>query len=221
MKLHFIMQFERLINDMQDQREDSKNLSIEQGNVMLHGRKVADYNNIPFASNNTEVIALREKIAALDKDIVALRSIGNDALTPMINAKADERHQCQEQLEQLEKQLLDTALSISKMISSDKPISERKRAAIEMFEQGNNKGVLDILNEEEIERDYQSAKNKLAAGKQLEEAAQKVIQAAQDEIRSLVEEYLLKSKTWMSTYSETNRFDEACKCYEQAIALTR
>ena len=221
MKLHFVMQFERLINANHGHREDNQNLSIEQGNVMLHGRKVADYNNIPFAANNTEVIALKEKIAALDKDIVSLRSIGNNALTPMINDKLSERHQCQEQLEKLEKQLLDTALSISKMISSDKPISERKRAAIEMFEQGNNKGVLDMLNEEEIERDYQSAKNKLAAGKQLEEAAQKVIQAAQDEIRSLVEEYLLKAKTWMSTYSETNRFDEACKCYEQAIALTR
>ena len=221
MKLHFIMQFERLINDSLGHREDNQNLSVEQGNVMLHGRKVADYNNIPFASNNTEVIALKEKIAALDKDIVALRSIGNDALTPMINDKLSERHQCQEQLEQLEKQLLDTALSISKMISSGNPISERKRAAIEMFEQGNNKGVLEMLNEQEIERDYQSAKSKLAAGKQLEEAAQKVIQAAQDEIRSLVDEYLLKAKTWMSTYSEANRFDEACKCYEQAITLTR
>ena len=221
MKLHFIMQFERLINDTLGHREDNQNLSIEQGNVMLHGRKVADYNNIPFAANNTEVIALKEKIAALDKDIVALRSIGNDALTPMINDKLSERHQCQEQLEQLEKQLLDTALSISKMISSGHPISERKRAAIEMFEQGNNKGVLDMLNEEDIERDYQSAKSRLSAGKQLEETAQKVIQAARDEIRSLVDEYLLKAKTWVSTYSEANRFDEACKCYEQAIALTR
>ena len=221
MKLHFIMQFERLINDSLGHREDKQNLSIEQGNVMLHGRKVADYNNIPFAANNTEVISLKEKMAALDKDIVALRSIGNDALTPMVNDKLSEHHQCQEQLEQLEKQLLDTALSISKMISSGHPISERKRAAIEMFEQGNNKGVLDMLNEEEIERDYQSAKSRLSAGKQLEEAAQKVIQAAQDEIRSLVDEYLLKAKTWMSTYSEANRFDEACKCYEQAITLTR
>ena len=221
MKLHFVMQFERLINANHGHRENNQNLSIEHGNVMLHGRKVADYNNIPFAANNTEVISLKEKIAALDKDIVALRSIGNDALTPMINEKADERHQCQEQLEQLEKQLLDTALSISKMISSAKPISERKRAAIEMFEQGNNKGVLDMLNEEDIERDYQSAKSRLSAGKQLEETAQKVIQAARDEIRSLVDEYLLKAKTWMSTYSEANRFDEACKCYEQAIALTR
>ena len=221
MKLHFVMQFERLINANYGHREDNQNLSIEQGNVMLHGRKVADYNNIPFAANNTEVISLKKKIAALDKDIVALRSIGNDALTPMINEKLSERHQYQEHLEQLEKQLLDTALSISKMISSGHPISERKRAAIEMFEQGNNKGVLDMLNEEDIERDYQSAKSRLSAGKQLEETAQKVIQAARDEIRSLVDEYLLKAKTWMSTYSEANRFDEACKCYEQAIALTR
>ena len=141
MKLHFIMQFERLINDSLGLRDDKQNLSIEQGNVMLHGRKVADYNNIPFAANNTEVIALKEKIAALDKDIVALRSIGIDALTQIINDKLSERHQCQEQLEQLEKQLLDTALSISKMLSSGNPISERKRAAIEMFEQGNNKGI--------------------------------------------------------------------------------
>ena len=221
MKLHFIMQFERLINDSLGHREDNQNLSIEQGNIMLHGRKVADYNNIPFAANNTEVITLKEKIAALDKDIVALRSIGNDALTTMINEKLSERHQCQEQLEQLEKLLLDTALSISKMISSGHPISERKRAAIEMFEQGNNKGVLDILNEEEIERDYQSAKRELQAGQALVEAGEKAKEAARDKIRSLVDEYLLKAKTWMSTYSETNRFEEACKCYEQAIALTR
>ena len=221
MKLHFVMQFERLINDSLGHRENNQNLSIEQSNVMLHGRKVADYNNIPFASNNTEVIALKEKIAALDKDIVALRSIGNDALTPMINDKLSERNQCQEQLEKLEKQLLDTALSISKMISSDKPISERKRAAIEMFEQGNNKGVLEMLNEEEIERDYQSAKRELQAGQALIEAGEKAKEAARDKIRSLVDEYLLKAKTWMSTYCEENRFDEACKCYEQAIALTR
>ena len=220
MKLHFVMQFERLMNGDNPQDRES-NIQVNHGIVSLHGKKVADYNNIPFAANNTEVIALKEKIAALDKDIVALRSIGNDALTPMINDKLSERHQCQEQLEQLEKQLLDTALSISKMISSDKPISERKRAAIEMFEQGNNKGVLDILNEEEIERDYQSAKRELQAGQALIEAGEKAKEAARDKIRSLVEEYLLKAKTWMSTYSEANRLEEACKCYEQAIARTR
>ena len=249
MKLHFIMQFERLINDSLGQREDTQNLSIEQGNVMLHGRKVADYNNIPFASNNTEVIALKEKIAFLDKSIaeidqviISLKQtiadfmdlIGDENHPKILarieernekqierNAKADERHQCQEQLEQLEKQLLDTALSISKMISSGHPISERKRAAIEMFEQGNNKGVLEMLNEEEIERDYQSAKRELQAGQALIEAGEKAKEAARDKIRSLVDEYLLKAKTWMSTYSEANCFDEACKCYEQAITLTR
>ena len=221
MKLHFIMQIERLINDTLGQREDTQNLSIEQGNVMLHGRKVADYNNIPFAANNTEVIALKEKIAALDKDIVTLRSLGNDMLLPMINEKLTERNKCQEDLEKLEKQLLDTALSISKMISSGNPISERKRAAIEMFEQGNNKGVLDMLNEEDIERDYQSAKRELQAGQALIDAGERAKEAARDKIRSLVDEYLLKAKTWMSTYSEANRFNEACKCYEQAIALTR
>ena len=249
MKLHFIMQFERLINDTLEHREDSQNLSIEQGNVMLHGRKVADYNNIPFAANNTEVIALKEKIAALDKcivendkEIISLNSTIEDFIDligdenhPKIlsriqernekqlkrNEKVTERNKCQEDLEKLEKQLLDTALSISKMISSGNPISERKRAAIEMFEQGNNKGVLDMLNEEDIERDYQSAKRELQAGQALIDAGEKAKEAARDKIRSLVDEYQLKAKTWMSTYSEANRFNEASKCYEQAITLTR
>ena len=214
LKLHFVMQFERLINDNLGLHEDNQNITVDHGVIMLYGHKVADYNNIPFAANNTEVIALKEKIATLDKDIASLRSLDNDALIPMINDKLSERSKCQKQLGQLEKQLLDTALSISKLIGSGKRVGERKRAAIEMFEQGNNKGVLDMLNEEEIERDYQSAKSKLTIGKQ-------VVDAAQDEIRSLVEEYLLKAKTWMSTYSEPNRFEDACKCYEQAIQYTR
>ena len=248
MKLHFIMQFERLMNGDTPQDKES-NIQVNHGIVSLHGKKVADYNNIPFAANNTEVIALKEKIAFLDKSIaeidqviISLKQtiadfmdlIGDENHPKILarieernekqierNAKADERHQCQEQLEKLEKQLLDTALSISKIISSDKPISERKRAAIEMFEQGNNKGVLEMLNEEEIERDYQSAKRELQAGQALVEAGEKAKEAARDKIRSLVEEYLFKAKTWISTYSEANRFEEACKCYEQAIADTR
>ena len=220
MKLHFVMQFERLMNTHIGQ-DGSSSLSVEQGNVLLHGHKVADYANIPFAANNDEVKALKDKIASLNQDIVTMTSCGVDVLQPMINEKRAQRNKYQEQLEQLEQQLLETALSISKMIGSGNPISERKRAAIEMFEHGNNKGVLEMLNEQDIERDYQVAKSELASGKQLSKAAEQMIASAQTKIRSLVEEYILKADTWMSTYSEENRFEEACKLHEKAIALVR
>lgn len=221
MKLHFVMQFERLLNEDMPSLSQESNLKVEQGSVMLHGKKIADYANLPFAAENSEMKNLKEKIAALDSEVAQLRALNVETLRPMINQKLTERNECQQNLEQLEKQLLDMALSISRMISSGSPISERKRLAIEMFEKGNNKGVLEVLNEADIASDHERAKAELASGKQLVEAGKAVIAAAEQKIRSLVEELVMKAKTWISTYTEPNRFKEACKCYEQAIQMTR
>ena len=220
MKLHFVMQFERLLNGEYLSRHES-NLKVERGNVLLHGKKIADFANLPFASENTEMKTLKEKIVALDKEIAEFRALNVEALRPTINAKLNERNECQKQLEQLEKQLLDMALSISKMISSCNPISERKRLAIEMFEKGNNKGVLEVLNETDIASDHERAKAELISSKQLVSAGEEIIAAAEQKIRSLVEELTLKAQTWMTTYTEPNRLEEACKCYESAISMTR
>ena len=220
MKLHFVMQFERLLNGEYLSGHES-NLKVERGNVLLHGKKIADFANLPFASENTEMKTLKEKIVALDKEIAEFRALNVEALRPTINAKLNERNECQKQLEQLETQLLDITMSISKMISSGNPISERKRLAIEMFEKGNNKGVLEVLNEADIASDHERAKAELVSGKQLVSAGEEIIAAAEQKIRSLVEELTLKAQTWMTTYTEPNRFEEACKCYELAISMTR
>lgn len=220
MKLHFVMQFERLLNGEYLSRHES-NLKVERGNVLLHGKKIADFANLPFASENTEMKTLKEKIVALDKEIAEFRALNVEALRPTINAKLKERNECQKQLEQLETQLLDITMSISKMISSGNPISERKRLAIEMFEKGNNKGVLEVLNEADIASDHERAKAELVSGKQLVSAGEEIIAVAEQKIRSLVEELTLKAQTWMTTYTEPNRFEEACKCYEQAISMSR
>ena len=221
MKLHFVMQFERLLNEGNPSVSEEHYLKVEHGNVLLHGRKIADYANLPFASENSEMKNLHGKINTLDKEVVELRALNLEVLRPTIDKMLAERNECHKQLEQLEKQLLDIALSISKMISSDKPISERKRLAIEMFEKGNNQGVLEVLNEADIETDYQSARREIVSGKELKAASEAMIESGELKVCSLVDELILKAKTWMNTYSEPNRFEKASKCYEQAIQYTR
>lgn len=221
MKLHFVMQFERLLNaDMQSIVQES-NLKVDSGSVLLYGKKIADYANLPFASENDEMKILKEKIAMLDKEVVQFRAMNLKELRPIITQKLTERNECQQRLEQLEKQLLDMAQFISKMISNGNPISERKRLAVEMFEKGNYKGVMEVLNEADIVSDYEHAKAELASGRKVVETGEVMVANAEQKIRSLVEEFIMKAKTWMSTYSAPHRFESTCKCYEQAIQMTR
>lgn len=220
MRLHFVMQFERLLNGESIPGGES-NLKVQQGNLLLYGKKIADYANIPFAANNAEVIALKNKIAALDKDITTLSSLCNETLLPIINEKLVESHQLREQLEQLDKQLLDTALSISNIISSGNPISERKRLAIEMFEKGNHQEVDNVLNEKEIKYDCQLIKQRIVQLEKQDALIKDKIECAKANLRSCIDEYILKAKNVMSLYSNPNRLDEACHWYEEAITETR
>ena len=193
MKLHFIMQFERLLNADSDRLgKTSANIKVENGNVLLHGRKIADYSNLPFASANSELQMLKDQVVELDKEIATLSALGVDALLPTINEKKSKRYDTNEQLKQLENQLLEMALSINKMISSGNPISERKRAAIEMFEKGNNHGVLEILNEQDIKADYQRAISQISYGKGQKAYGETLMEEGEQKVRSLIEEYLLK-----------------------------
>lgn len=134
MKLHFVMQLERLMTPTFGSAESqSKNLKVEDGSVLLHGRKIADYSNLSFAACNTDYIALKEKIESLDKEIIQFRAMGIAELQSVILAKSAERNQSYEDLKKLEEQLLSIALSVNKMISSGTPVSERKRMAIEIL----------------------------------------------------------------------------------------
>ena len=222
MKLHFVMQLERLMTSSLGSAElQSKNLKVEDGCVMLHGRKIADYSNLSFAACNTDYIALKEKIESLDKEIIQFRAMGIAELQSVILAKSAERNQSYEDLKKLEEQLLSIALSVNKMISSGTPVSERKRMAIEMFEKGNVRGVIDVLNESDMSADAERAKAEIARGKQIVEAGNEMVESGVQKIRSLVEEYTMKAKALMADYAENNRFQLACQAYEQAVALSR
>ncbi len=222
MKLHFVMQIERMMAPMLSlANTHSSNLKVEDGSVLLYGRKIADYSNLSFAACNTEYTTLKEKIENLDKEIVQFRAMGIEELKPMILSKSSERNRLYEDLKALEEQLFNIALSVNRMTSSGLPVSERKRMAIEMFEKGNIKGVIEVLNENDLALDAERARAEIAHGKQLVEVGKATIESGVQKIRSLVEEYMMRAEALMADLTIVDRLEQACQAYEQVIALTR
>ncbi len=221
MNLHFVMQLERLIPDMGLSAGDSSQLKVEEGNVTLQGIKIADYTNLPFAAANPEYCNLKEKYAQLDKDITQLRALGIDDTHDLLREKVIDRQKCHEQIINMEKQLLDMAFQVNKSISSNSPMSERKRLAIEMFEQGNIKGVINVLNEEDMASEAKQAELEIARGRQLVQSGNDLIEKGIQTIQAQVEEYILRAKALMLDLDNADRFSLACNAYERAVELTR
>ena len=221
MNLHFVMQLERLIPDMGLSAGDSSQLKVEEGNVTLQGIKIADYTNLPFAAANPEYCSLKEKYAQLDKDITQLRALGIDDTHDLLREKVIDRQKCHEQIINMEKQLLDMACLVNKSISSNSPMSERKRLAIEMFEQGNIKGVINVLNEEDMVSEAKQAELEIARGRQLVQSGNDLIEKGIQTIQAQVEEYILRAKALMLDFDNADRFSLACNAYERAVELTR
>lgn len=221
MNLHFVMQLERLIPDMGLSAGDSSQLKVEEGNVTLQGIKIADYTNLPFAAANPEYCNLKEKYAQLDKDITQLRALGIDDTHDLLREKVIDRQKCHEQIINMEKQLLDMAFQVNKSISSNSPMSERKRLAIEMFEQGNIKGVINVLNEEDMVSEAKQAEMEIARGRQLVQSGNDLIEKGIQTIQAQVEEYILRAKALMLDFDNADRFSLACNAYERAVELTR
>ena len=223
MKLHFVMQLERIIPSVSGNASvtEGNHFKIENGVVSLYGHKIAELDNLSFAAENPEYLSLKESIARLNTEIARLRATGVAELQPMIDEKQAELYKKRESLNRLESRLFDLALSINKLIGSGTPVSERKRLAIEMLERGNSKGVVEILNEKDIAADAAQARKEIEQGKLLVDSGRSLIEAGLQKTRSLAEEYVLRAKALMTDYAEPRRFELACHAYEQGIELTR
>ena len=223
MKLHFVMQLERIIPSVSGNASvtEGNHFKIENGVVSLYGHKIAELDNLSFAAENPEYLSLKESIARLNTEIARLRATGVAELQPMIDEKQAELYKKRESLNRLESRLFDLALSINKLIGSGTPVSERKRLAIEMFERGNSKGVVEILNEKDIAADAAQARKEIEQGKLLVDFGRSLIEAGLQKTRSLAEEDVLRAKALMTDYAEPRRFELACHAYEQGIELIR
>jgi tetratricopeptide (TPR) repeat protein len=181
LKADFLLQF----MDYQSKTlKDSKFMEVKEGKVTIDGKEYVDLQNVPFAGNNEEYNNL-QKLIKKNKKLLAVTEPDD----PDYTEYATELQEQQEKLAKMESSLWDTALMITRL--STTKCSERLQRAMDLFNQGDNKGAQAILNEEEIEKDVQHNLNLIKLGEEGKKGL--VIN---------IEEYLLKVKTIKNSNEE-------------------
>lgn len=125
MKLHFVMQLERIIPSVSGNASvtEGNHFKIENGVVSLYGHKIAELDNLSFAAENPEYLSLKESIARLNTEIARLRATGVAELQPMIDEKQAELYKKRESLNRLESRLF--ACSIHQQADRERNAGER------------------------------------------------------------------------------------------------
>lgn len=186
MQLHFVMQLQLVENN----RLSGIKLEVENAQVKLDSIPVANLNRVPFAANNQQYIEWKENIEKIQNEIATFENVlavgPNEAIEQLLGSKCAECYNFQEKLNNLEKNLLNTAITIASL--QGRVSNDRLRRATERFEAGDNMGANAILDPKEIEADAQRNLENYHLRKHLAEESQKAVYAN-------VEEYKLCAKT--------------------------
>ena len=199
LKAHFLLQF----MEYQSQTLEGKSIvKVKDGKVTIDGKEYVDLQNVPFAGNNEEYNATKKSIS--DKQNL-LQFVPTD--NPLYSQTAEELRQLQEKLSKMESSLWDTALMITRLCTTK--CSERLQRAMDLFNQGDNKGAQAILNEEEIEKDIQHNLNLIKLGEEGKKG-----------LKTNIDEYLLKIQTYENEMSE-GWLQKRCELCDRIIELSK
>lgn len=209
MQLHFVMQLQLVENSSID------DLKVEDGEVRMGEMTVARMDNLQFAAGNEDYQRMSRRLAELPALIEKARQRVDkypdeeefrDDLQQLLN----ERNALQDEFDQQQKFLFDTAKRIAQL-SGDR-ITDRMRRAMEAFDRGDVRQANIILDEAErdAERNLQDYRQSKAVTEQLR---QNVI--------SSIEELLLKTSTLMADASIPidDRIAQTKALYAQADTL--
>ena len=132
-------------------------IKVEDGQVTLEGRKIADMDNLPYAAGNEWYNETRQRLAHLADEVAQLweaiqKAPEMEVLRTMRQQKLDEYNALKEQFARHQQSLLDTAKRVAEM--QLEKVSAEMRRAVEAFEQGHLEAANAILDgiEREAER---------------------------------------------------------------------
>ena len=123
-----------------------KLVEIRDSSVYLNDQKLLDLNRLPFVGNNQRYNDLQDRIIELQQD---LQDYSPDH--PRYKTKKDKLEELKKEREKLGEGLWEQALFIAKLGNSAS--ADLLHRAIELFNDGDNKGAIAILNDEDIDRD--------------------------------------------------------------------
>lgn len=200
----------------------SNNIEVKDGDILLHGYKISELNNLPFAYNNKEYQTLKNNIKQLDNDIKDLISANSDS--GVINEKISERYEIHEKIKSREEGLLKMSIEICKMISRGARINSRLNDAIKRFNKGDCEGVLDILDADQIKSDVCNLlKEKEEFDKTTDSLRQIGNEMFNSRLISHINEYKLRINALITNVSGCNdvKIEEVCELFEEVINVTK
>ena len=156
LKAHFLLQFMEYLSQLTYSDEV---INIQNGKVIVNGTEFVNLQNVPFAGNNDEYLEVMEELDELEEWFEE-----HDEDHPKYKIRLEKKNKLKKKIEDQEKCLWDTALTITRLGSIK--CSERLERAIKMFESGNNKGANALLQESEIEKDAEHNVNLIVLGEE-------------------------------------------------------
>ena len=150
LQLHFVMQLQLV----ESNRFDS--LKVENGEVKFGDMTIAQMDNLRFAAGNEEYKRMSQRLAELpgliEKARLHVENYPNEKdFKNELQELLNERNKLQDDLDQQQQFLLDTAMRITRLLGER--ITDRMRRAMEAFEEGNVHEANIILDEAEHDAD--------------------------------------------------------------------
>ena len=197
LKAHFLLQF---LDYMSSQLKVNDVLEIRDSQVKINGQTFVNLSNVPFAGNNEEYNLLLKNIKKTKK-LMAV----SEPEDPEYSEYAQELQELEKRLSQMESDLWDTALMVTKLCSTKQ--SERLQRAMELFNSGDNKGAMAVLKEEDIDRDVQHNLRLMELGEEGKKG-----------LKTNINEYLLRIKA-LKTEMMGGWGDEVLSLYKKVLDL--
>ena len=189
LQLHFVMQLQLVEGSRIEE------LKIENGVVKSADITVANMDSLRFASRNEDYQRMSQRLKELPNEIEDTRRLLSDhpeeeRYKDKLQNLLNERNKLQDDFDQQQQFLLDTAMRITRL--QGERITDRMRRAMEAFEEGNVHKANIILDEAEHDAD-RNLTDYYQSKKLTEQKRQNVINS--------IEELLLKTSTVMADAS--------------------
>lgn len=152
-----VVKLNMLVEWMRNPKTYSK-VKFEDGKVVLNGMEILSLENIPVYSRNEELQRFIEIQKQLNEEFVRLRleNISNpldEEIFQNLLEVSEKRKQVSEQIHQLEMAILNLCTNISEIHHSGRVLSWREKWASELVDKGDYNGALEILEDEERDRE--------------------------------------------------------------------
>lgn len=164
------------------QKLDISSVALDEGRVSINGVAMdgLDLSNVSEFYNSRELTELKNSLLAIEKEYYPLHAAfkkgaiaEGDSDFEKYSNLASERAGLKAEIERIESDIFNMSVRRSKD-EVEGYISERHKAAYQLFEQGDLEGANEVLDEDEIENDYKARKAKIIA-KKMEELRQNAI----------------------------------------------